>query len=134
MSLTNLQPSRTEAIRTSVHLGDRHWVLEPGQSVSFGRGSPCDIRIADDPLDEHVSRRAGVLEHVGEDLVVRNVSASRTLIFSPARGPERVIGPAEAITCRPHTEFLVALPGRDGSHYVLQVTTATPPEAEPLLR
>jgi hypothetical protein len=123
MSPTNLQQSRAEAIRASVHHGDRRWVLEPGQSVSFGRGSPCDIRIADDPLDEHVSRRAGVLEYVGEDMVVRNVSTSRTLIFSPARGPERIIAPEEAITCRPHTEFLVALPGRDGNHYVLQVTT-----------
>jgi hypothetical protein len=139
MSSTNLQPSRlqpsrAEAIRASVHHGDRHWVLEPGQSVSFGRGSPCDIRIADDPLDEHVSRRAGVLECLGEDVVVRNVSTSRTLIFSPARGPERVIGPEEAITCRPHTEFLVGLPGRDGGHYVLQVTTATPPTDGPPLR
>jgi|NGEPerStandDraft_6_1074524.scaffolds.fasta_scaffold107421_2 hypothetical protein len=119
------QPSRIAALRALVHLGDRRWVLEPGQSVSFGRGSPCDIQIADDPLDEHVSRRAGVLECVGGDVVVRNESTSRTLIFKPARGAERIIEPAEAITCRPHREFLVALPGRDGNHYVLQVTTAT---------
>jgi hypothetical protein len=97
-------------------------VLEPGQSVSFGRGSPCDIRLAHDPLDEHVSRRAGVLEYLGEDVVVRNESATRPLIFRPARGPERVLRPGEAITCLPHREFLVALSGRGGSHYVLQVT------------
>lgn len=98
-------------------------MLEPGQSMSFGRGSPCDIRLAHDPLDEHVSRRAGVLEHLGEDVVVRNESATRVLIFRPARGPEHVIRPGEALTCLPHREFLVAMSGRGGSHYVLQVTT-----------
>src|SRR5512144_2966692 len=90
--------------RTLVHLGRHRWVLEPGQSVSFGRGSPCDIRIAHDPLDDHVSRRAGVVESRGEDVVVRNESATRTLIFRPARGAERTIHPGEAITCRPHRE------------------------------
>jgi hypothetical protein len=120
--------------RTLVHHGNRRWVLEPGQSVSFGRGSPCDIRIADDPLDEHVSRRAGVLEYHGEHVVVRNESRSQTLIFSPARGPEQRIEPSEAITARQHTEFLVALPGRGGNHHVLQVTTTTPRGAEPRLR
>jgi hypothetical protein len=98
-------------------------VLEPGQSISFGRGSPCDIRLAHDPLDEHVSRRAGVVEHLGEDVVVRNESATRTLIFRPPRGSAREIRPGEAITSLPHREFLVALSGRGGSHYVLQVTT-----------
>jgi hypothetical protein len=105
-----------------VHLGARHWVLEPGQTISFGRGSPCDIRLAHDPVDEHVSRRAGVVEHQGEDLVVRNESATRRLIFSPARGPERVLRPGEAITCLPHREFLVALDGRGGTQYVIQVS------------
>ena len=112
--------------RTLVHLGRHRWVLEPGQSVSFGRGSPCDIRIAHDPVDDHVSRRAGVVEYLGEDVVIRNESATRTLIFSPARGSERVIRPGEAITCLPHREFLVALSGRGGSHYVLQVTAGLP--------
>ena len=102
--------------------------------MSFGRGSPCDIRIADDPLDEHVSRRAGVLECVGDGVVVRNESASQRLIFKPAHGPERIIEPAQQITSRPHREFLVALPGRGGSHYVLQVSTATPATAGRRLR
>jgi hypothetical protein len=117
--------------RTLVHHGRHRWVLAPGQSVSFGRGSPCDIRIAHDPVDDHVSRRAGVVEFLGEDVVVRNESATRTLIFSPARGSERVIRPGEAITCLPHREFLVALSGRSGSHYVLQVTAGLPAEGLP---
>lgn len=121
-STASASPPATRS-RTLVHLGRRRWVLEPGQSVSFGRGSPCDIRIAHDPVDDHVSRRAGVVEYLGEDVVVRNESATRTLIFSPARGSERVIRPGEAITCLPHREFLVALSGRGGSHYVLQVTS-----------
>lgn len=108
-----------------LHLGPRRWLLEPGQSISFGRGSPCDIRLAHDPVDEHVSRRAGVVEHQGGDLVVRNESTKRRLIVRPARGPERVLRPGEAITCLPHREFLVALDGRDGSHYVIQVTALT---------
>jgi hypothetical protein len=131
MSPNDLPPA---SARTVIHHGVRRWVLEPGQSVTFGRGSPCDIRIADDPLDEHVSRRAGVLEFHGEHVVVRNESRSQTLIFSPARGPEQRIEPAGAVTARPHTEFLVGLPGRGGSHHVLQVTTATPGQAEPRLR
>jgi len=110
-----------------VHVGSRRWVLEPGRSVSFGRGSPCDIRIAHDPIDEHVSRRAGVVEHQGADLVVRNESTKRRLIFKPARGAERVLRPGEAITCLPHREFLVALDGRDGSHYVIQVVAPALP-------
>lgn len=108
--------------RALVHLGARRWVLEPGQSVSFGRGSPCDIRVAHDPVDEHVSRRAGVLENLGEDVVVRNESATRALIFRPARGQEHVIPPGGTHACTPHREFLVAVSGRSGAHYVLQVT------------
>jgi hypothetical protein len=119
--------SHPEGRRAHVHLGTRRWVLEPGQSVSFGRGSPCDIRVAHDPLDEHVSRRAGVLEYLGEDIVVRNESATRTLIFRPARGQDRIIRPGEAITCLPHREFLVGLSGRGGTHYVLQVVADPPP-------
>ena len=114
--------SSTDPRPALVHQGARRWVLEPGQSVSFGRGSPCDIRIAHDPLDEHVSRRAGTLDHLGEEVRVRNESSSRTLIFSPARGRERLVRPGEAVTCGPHREFLVALSGRDGTHYVIQVT------------
>lgn len=100
----------------------RRWVLRPGESMSFGRGSPCDIRLAHDPVDEHVSRRAGVVEHQGGDLVVRNESTKRRLIVKPAREPERVLRPGEATTCRPHREFLVAIDGRGGSHYVLHVS------------
>jgi hypothetical protein len=107
-----------------VHHGSRRWILEPGESVSFGRGSPCDIRVAHDPVDEYVSRRAGVVEHQGDDLVVRNESTTRRLIFSPARGPERILRPGEAITCLPYREFLVALDGRGGNHYVIQVSAA----------
>jgi len=118
------QPT-TEPPLALVHLGSRRWVLEPGQTVSFGRGSPCDIRLAHDPVDEHVSRRAGVVEHQGEDLVVRNESTSRRLIFKPARGAERVLRPGEAIACLPHREFLVAIDGRGGSHYVIQVSAPT---------
>jgi hypothetical protein len=118
---TDRRPTPDEG-HALVHHGSRRWVLEPGQSVSFGRGSPCDIRIAHDPLDDHVSRRAGVVEHQGEHLVVRNESATRCLILSPARGDGRVIRPGEAVACTPEGEFLVALDGRGGSHYVLQVT------------
>ena len=116
---------RTEPPLALVQLGSQHWVLEPGQAVSFGRGSPCDIRLAHDPVDEHVSRRAGVVEHQGGDLVVRNESTKRRLIFRPARGAERVLRPGEALTCLPHREFLVAIDGRDGSHYVIQVSAPT---------
>lgn len=116
---------RTEPPLALVQLGSRHWVLEPGQTVSFGRGSPCDIRLAHDPVDEHVSRRAGVVEHQGGDLVVRNESTKRRLIFRPARGAERVLRPGEALACLPHREFLVAIDGRDGSHYVIQVSAPT---------
>ena len=105
-----------------VHVGARRWVLEPGHSVSFGRGSPCDIQVAHDPVDEHVSRRAGVLEYHRQGLVVRNESATRSLIVHPARGAGRVVGPGEAVTCRPDGEFFVALSGRGGCHYVLQVS------------
>jgi len=116
--------SHTDPRRALVHLGSRQWVLEPGQKVTFGRGSPCDIRIAHDPLDEHVSRRAGVLEYVGEDLVVRNESKTRALTFKPGRGPERTIKPGGVLSCVQDREFLLALSGRDG-HYVIQVTATT---------
>ena len=119
------QPDPIQHPPAELHLGTHRWVLEPGHSITFGRGSPCDIRLAHDPVDEHVSRRAGVVEHQGRDLVVRNESTKRRLIVRPARGPERVLRPGEAITCLPHREFLVALDGRDGSHYVIQVTAPT---------
>jgi hypothetical protein len=118
-------PARAEAGPPSlavVQVGTLQWILQPGDVVSFGRGTPCDIRIAHDPVDEHVSRLAGLVEHRGDDLVVRNASTKRQLIFRPARGADRVLRPGEAITCLPHREFLVALDGRDGRHHVLQVT------------
>jgi hypothetical protein len=122
MSVPDSDLSSTDPQPALVHQGTRHWVLEPGKSVSFGRGSPCDIRIAHDPLDEYVSRRAGTLDHLGEEVRVRNESSSRALIFSPARGRERLVRPGEAVTCGPDREFLVGLTGRDGTHYVIQVT------------
>jgi hypothetical protein len=103
-------------------VGAHEWVLEAGRSVSFGRGTPCDIRIAHDPVDEHVSRLAGVVEHVGERLVVRNVSTKRHLIVRTARGTERVLRPGEVLACGDR-EFLVALDGRDGRHHVIQVSS-----------
>ncbi len=126
MTATEESVARPTAPPVLVQHHSRQWVIEPGQSVSFGRGSPCDIRIADDPLDEHVSRRAGVLEHLGDDLLLRNHSSSRSMIVNPARSGGRLVEPGEAITFAPGHEFLVALSGRDGNHYVIQVSPALP--------
>ena len=106
------------------YVGDS-WQLAPGGSLTFGRGSGCDIQLID---DRHLSRRAGAL--VGHDgyVVIRNDSSSKPVIVRPPAGEDRVIEPGAATTSLPLRHFEVILYGEGGVPVTLSVDTGPPPD------
>ena len=111
---------------TLVRYGNDVWELPPGGTLTFGRGSDCDIRLAD---DQHLSRRAGAL--LGQDgyLVIRNDSTSKPIVLRPPAGEDRVIEPAAATTSLPLRHFDLVLYAAGGVPVVLTVDAGPPPPA-----
>ena len=111
---------------TLVRYGNDAWELHPGDTLTFGRGSGCDIRLTD---DQHLSRRAGAL--LGQDgyLVIRNDSTSKPIVLRPPVGEDRVIEPAAATTSLPLRHFDLVLYAAGGVPVVLNVDAGPPPPA-----
>jgi hypothetical protein len=109
-----------------IHYGSEAWSLHPGETVTFGRGTGCDIRLVDDP---HLSRRAGAL--LGQDgyLVIRNDSTSKPIVLRPPAGEDRVIEPAAATTSLPLRHFELVLYRAGGTPVTLRVDAGAPPPA-----
>jgi hypothetical protein len=101
-------------------LGERR-LLVLDHEVSIGRGRSCDLRIADDPMDDHVSRLAATLRALEDCVLIRNESASKQIALRPLVGTERLIGPREATTSLPHPQFSVVVTGRFGTEYAIHV-------------
>jgi hypothetical protein len=99
---------------------DRH-LLFPERELTLGRGRACDLRIAHDPEDDHVSRLAATLRALSDCVLVRNESTSKVLILRPVTGSERAIEPGEATTSLPHRQFAIVITGRFGREYTVQV-------------
>jgi hypothetical protein len=91
------------------------------EALTIGRGRACDLRIADEPADEHVSRLAATVRTLADCVLVRNESASKQLALRPLVGSERLIGPGEATTSLPFLEFFVVVTGKFGSEYAVHV-------------
>jgi hypothetical protein len=108
------------------------WTVAPGAALTFGRGSDRDVRVGDEPLDDHVSRRAGTLAVEAGHVLVRNDSGTRPLLLQ-VPGSEREIEPGEAVSLPRSRDFAVVLVGGWGTRYELRVSVgaglvAGPPE------
>ncbi len=124
----------TELVRLT-H-GSDVWTLAPDGELTFGRGADIDIRLAADPPDLLVSRRAGLVRCLPDSVLVRNLSSRGVLRLGAYGAPTRDIAPGEAITSEPHRVFEVIVVGEYGHTYVIKVD-ARPlpaPDAVPLTR
>lgn len=104
-----------------ISFGDDRRLLVLGGRLTLGRGKNCDLRIAHNPADEHVSRLAASLRTLEDCLLVRNESTSKPLVLRPLVGTERPIGPLEATTSLPHPQFSLIVVGRYGTEYAVHV-------------
>jgi hypothetical protein len=101
-------------------LGERR-LLVLDHEITIGRGRSCDLRIADNPVDDHVSRLAATLRALEDCVLIRNESTSKQITLRPLVGTERQIGPREATTSLPHPRFSVVVTGRFGTEYAVHV-------------
>jgi hypothetical protein len=107
----------------SIRSGNRRWSLAPGAQLTFGRGQDRDIRLARDPEDDYVSRRAGVLIGLGDGVLIRNSSHTQSLLLQAFPGPELVVAPQSAVATLPHDHLRLVIPGRHGTRYVIVIDT-----------
>ena len=112
-------PNLTGQVRVT-HAG-RVWRVPLDGELSFGRGVDVDGRLADDPPDLQVSRRAGQLRCLADSVLVINLSSRGVLRLSAPGALTRDIGPGEAITSEPHRVFEVVVVGEYGQGYLLGV-------------
>jgi hypothetical protein len=108
----------TEVLVTA---GGRVWTVPPGSALTFGRGTDRDVRLGDEPLDDHVSRRAGTVAVEDAHVLVRNDSGTRPLLLQ-VPGSEREIEPGEAVSLPRSRDFAVVLVGGWGTRYELRVS------------
>jgi hypothetical protein len=101
-------------------LGERR-LLVLDHEITIGRGRNCDLRIADNPMDDHVSRLAATLRALEDCVLIRNESTTKQISLRPLVGTERLIGPREATTSLPHPQFSVVVTGRFGTEYAVHV-------------
>src|SRR6478672_2126222 len=99
----------------------RVWRVPRDGELTFGRGLDVDVRVAADPQDRFVSRRAGLIRCLSDSVLVINLSSRGVLQLAVDGGVTRQIGPGEAITSEPYRLFEVIVVGEYGRAYVLRV-------------
>ncbi|GLY30039.1 hypothetical protein Kisp02_34040 [Kineosporia sp. NBRC 101731] len=109
------------AVLFSVVEGTTRRAVPPGQEVTIGRSRNCDLRIAFEPEDDHVSRQAATLRVLADCVLIRNVSSSKLLQLRPPTGAARTVEPGAATTSLPWRQFDVVVTGRFGRDYVVHV-------------
>ena len=114
-----------------VRHGDLHRLLAPGEEVTFGRGLEVDLRLAADPPDLLVSRRAGLIRCLPDAVLVSNLSSRGMLRLDAPGTAGREIGPGEAITSEPHRTFQVTVIGSYGQSYAVEVDARSLPSPSP---
>ena len=114
-------PQHTVAPYAVVSFGAEQRLLILDDELTVGRGKTCDLRIAHDPSDDHISRLAATLRTLEDCVLVRNESTSKQLALRPLVGSERLIGPGEATTSLPHTQFFLVAIGKFGAEYAVHV-------------
>jgi hypothetical protein len=114
-------PPKSAAPYALISFGNERRLLALDQELTIGRGRSCDLRIAHDPEDDHVSRLAATLRTLEDCVLVRNESATKQLALRPLVGSERTIGPGGATTSLPHLQFFLVATGRFGTEYAVHV-------------
>jgi hypothetical protein len=115
-----------------VRHGDRTWAVSCGTTLTFGRGTGCDIQLRNDP---HLSRRAGALVGCDGYVLIRNESQSKPVVVRPPVGEDKVLEPRSATTSLPLLRFDVILYGDGGAPEILTVNVggSAPVESSPPL-
>ena len=114
-------PVPTAAPYALISFGNERRLLVVGHELTIGRGTNCDLRIAHNPEDDHVSRLAATVRTLDDCVLVRNESATKELALRPLVGAERKIGPRGATTSLPHSQFFLVATGRFGAEYAVHV-------------
>jgi len=117
------------AVLFSLPDGDVRRAVPPGGEVSVGRSRSCDLRIAHEPEDDHVSRHTATLRVLTDCVLIRNVSTSKLLSLRPPTGAARTVEPGAATTSLPWRQFDVVVTGRFGRDYVVHVDARGLPPA-----
>jgi DNA-binding CsgD family transcriptional regulator len=112
-----------EPVSDPLRVSHRGWVWRVPRDgeLTFGRGLDVDVRVAADPPDLFVSRRAGLIRCLSDSVLVINLSSRGLLQLTADGGVTRHIGPGEAITSEPYRLFEVIVVGEYGRAYVLGV-------------
>jgi len=114
-------PQRSAAPYAVISFGSERRLLVLDNGLTIGRGPACDLRIAHDPEDDHVSRLTATLRTLEDFVLVRNESATKQLTLRPLIGTERLIEPGAATTSLPHHQFFLVATGRFGTEYAVHV-------------
>jgi hypothetical protein len=85
--------------------------LDPGSSMTFGRGHGHPLRIGHSPEDLRVPRFAGRLECRTDGVLIHNTSDKRTLNVQTFPGPSFDIAPLMIAGTNPHQQVRVVVAG-----------------------
>ena len=116
-------------VRVSHHGTERK--LFRGDTLTFGRGRDCTVRL---PNDSHISRTAGSITVLEDCVLIRNHSDTKPFVIRPVAGEDHVIEPGAAATSLPHRRLQIVIAGMVGTtvHLDLDVsgvtTAAGPPD------
>jgi hypothetical protein len=121
MSQPPLGEVPSAAVLFSLEQGPVRRAVPPGQEVTVGRSRACDLRIAYEPEDDHVSRHTATLRVMADCVLIRNASSSKLITLRPPTGAARTIEPGAATTSLPWRQFDVVITGRFGRDYVVHV-------------
>lgn len=120
-------------VRVTHHGTERR--LSRGDTLTFGRGTHCTIRL---PNDSHISRTAGSITVLEDCVLIRNHSATKPFVIRPVVGEDHVIEPGGAGTSLPHSRLQIVVAGMAGTTVQLDLdlggvtATAVPPDTQPL--
>jgi hypothetical protein len=114
-------PQPSAAPYALISFGNERRLLVLDRELTIGRGRSCDLRIAHDPEDDHVSRLTATVRTLEDCVLIRNESATKELALRPLVGSERAIGPGGATTSLPHPQFFLVATGRFGAEYAVHV-------------
>lgn len=102
-----------------VRAGFRVLRLAPGEVLTFGRSTTCDLVLAGDPEDLLVSRQAGRLTGVERGALVTNTSSRHPIVLQAVPGPEFEIGPGMTVGTMPHARTRVVVLGQHAARYLI---------------
>lgn len=105
-----------------VSCGSFRAVLEPGQTLTFGRGHGHVLRIGHAPEDLRVPRFAGKLECRDDGVLVHNMSDKRTLAVQTFPGPGYEVLPLMIAGTHPYPQVKIVIAGR-AADYAIMVDT-----------